>query len=124
MKMDFYFLAVSYNISITGIEDLGEGDNATITCTLSGLLYEPSLTRFVLFSTTGGNEAAKALISNTTLYTKTTIYNNVSKTYVSSIVSPPIPIVRHINGNGLLCTSIVNTTTINKIEVLNVNCKY
>lgn len=116
--------AVPYNISITGTEDLGEDDNATITCTLSGLLYEPSVFRFGLVAFVGGSDAAAALLQNTSLYAKTVMYNNVSRTYVVSIVSPPIPIVRNMDSNNVICACVANTTVIYGNVKLNVSCKY
>lgn len=94
-----------------------------ISCTVTDTAYPPSIT--LSYDPFGpSNPDVESILTNTSTYRTTMVYNNETETYTTTIVSQPITVNRYLNFRLIFCNVMVNSSTDFRGKRFTVFCKW
>nr|XP_022327853.1 uncharacterized protein LOC111127117 [Crassostrea virginica]XP_022327854.1 uncharacterized protein LOC111127117 [Crassostrea virginica]XP_022327855.1 uncharacterized protein LOC111127117 [Crassostrea virginica]XP_022327856.1 uncharacterized protein LOC111127117 [Crassostrea virginica]XP_022327857.1 uncharacterized protein LOC111127117 [Crassostrea virginica]XP_022327858.1 uncharacterized protein LOC111127117 [Crassostrea virginica] len=104
------FNLANFNITIDGVGEEEEGNVVNISCTVTDTAYPPSIT--LSYDPFGpSNPDVESILTNTSTYRTTMVYNNETETYTTTIVAQPITVNRYLNFRLIFCNVMVNSST-------------
>ncbi|XP_062606039.1 uncharacterized protein LOC134267843, partial [Saccostrea cucullata] len=101
--------ADAIDVTLDGVGTVEENDVVNISCTVSGTHYQP--TSIVMFSYPINPD-----INNVSQYTTTTVYDNLTETYTTTVLAPPVTVQRTMNSQSISCYASVNSSTIFRVK--------
>ncbi|XP_062570195.1 uncharacterized protein LOC134232252 isoform X2 [Saccostrea cucullata] len=98
------------DVTLDGVGTVEENDVVNISCTVSRTHYQP--TNIGIFSFNPINPD----INNVSLYTTTTVYDNVTETYTTTLLAPPITVDSSMNSQSIFCYGLVNSSRFSQVK--------